>query len=124
MNNKELIDNGIKERISRVEFIGDFIKMASTMKLNVFKEENEWRLISYRPLSSGDVKFQFRAIKSIIAHYYSLEFDLSLIVEIAVGSCRHPDLAQDSIYGLANKYNLTPILSGGVKISSIPYRVF
>jgi len=123
---KEFIMQVISEAQKKVDvpedFIGRFINMAATMKLNCFKEEDEWRIVSTEALSSNDEKFNFRPGKSILIPYYSLPLDLSSIAEIVVGPCPHPELAENAIFGLSHKYNLTHIRYGHVSISKIPFR--
>ncbi len=107
------------------DFIGKFINMAATMKLECFEEEDEWRIVSWTPVSYNDEKFNFKSSKSMIVPYYSLPIDLDSIVEVIVGPCQHPELTKDAIYGLAHKFNLKNIQGGGnIQISKIPYRVF
>jgi len=122
-----VIDEAKKERDKRVTFISEFIKMASTMKHDCFQEENEYRIISVRPVSFLNENINFRPSKSILIPYYSLPLDLpSVIGQITIGPCPNPDLAKDAIQGLAYKYGLyntkgrlidIPILN-----SSIPFR--
>jgi hypothetical protein len=106
------------------DFIGKFLKMAATMKLNCFEEEHEWRIVSRQPLSFTDERFKFRPSKSTIIPYYALPFDLSSIVEIIIGPCQHPELAHSTVCGLAHKFNLEKVQRGQVKMSRIPYRQF
>lgn len=118
----------IKQALSKHEkptdFIGGFIKMAAVMKFKCFEEEEEWRIISWEPISYTDERFNFKPGKSILIPYYSLPFDLSSIVEIIIGPCQNPDLARNATYGIAHRYNLNKVIFGNIKISTIPYRVF
>ncbi len=106
------------------DFIGKFLNMAATMKFECFQEEEEWRIVSLSSLNFTDEKFNFKTGKSVVIPYYSLPLDLSSIVEIIVGPCQHPKLAEDAIYGLAHKFNLKNVLLGKVYISQVPYRIF
>ena len=116
------IDVAIKNNKRPLDFIGKLVKRAATMKFAYFREEEEWRVISSRPLSSGDSSFSFRTSKSMIIPYYSLPIDFESIVEIIIGPCVHMDLAEDATYGLVNKYDLKNVKPGRVKRSKIPYR--
>ena len=107
-----------------VDFIGKLVNRAATMKFECFIEEDEWRIVSWRPLSYIDNNINFRLGKSVVIPYYSMPLDLSSIVEIMVGPCQHPELAKDAIYGLAHKFDLKKIQVGGIKTSQIPYRIF
>ena len=124
------IEEFVKDVISRAliknhppgDFIETFVNTASEMKLSCFKEEDEWRLVSWRPLNSNDDRFRFRHGKSVVIPYYSLPLDLSSIVEIIVGPSPNPELAKDAVEGLASKYDLAAVRSkGGVKLSKITY---
>jgi len=113
-------------KISKEErrgFIGSFIEMAATMKLNCFEEEDEWRIVSSEPISSSENGYNFRIRKSVIIPYFALPVDLSSIVEIVIGPCRHPKLAEDSLWGLKHKFGLENLNSSTLKLSEIPYRV-
>ena len=102
-----------------------FLNTAATTKLDCFKEENEWRIISTGRISDNDENIRFRSTKSMIVPYYSLKLgDLSSIVEIRIGPCQNPQLAQDAIYRLKERYNIKNLNLDNIKISTIPYRVF
>jgi len=114
-----------KEKDLPDNFIGRFINMAAVMKLKCFSEEEEWRIVSYSPLSFTDLRF--RVGKSMLIPYYSLPITLSSIVEIIIGPCPHPNLAKDAIAGLSHKYRLDNVVEDNmvrekVKVSEIPYR--
>lgn len=104
-------------------FVGDFIRMASTMKLKCFEEEDEWRIVSWEPMSYSDHNFRFRCGKSMIIPYYALPLEYNSISEIYVGPCQNPELAQKAIYGMANKFQMIDFKKEQIKISNIPYRV-
>lgn len=106
------------------DFIGRFIRMASSIKLKCFEEEDEWRIVSYEPLSFSDDRFDFRVGESMMVPFYSLPIDLSSIVQIIIGPCPHPEPSKASIDGLAHKFGLDEVQKGQVKISQIPYRNF
>ena len=120
----EIINEAIKENNIPQDFIGKFLNMAATMKFDCFQEEREWRFVSWKPLNFTDERFNFKTSKSMIIPYYSLPLDLSSIVEIIVGPCQHPELAEDAIHGLAHKFNLKNVLQGKVYRSQVPYRIF
>ncbi len=105
-----------------VDFIGRFVEMAATMKFKYFEEEDEWRIVSSKPINFSDEKFDFRPSKSMVIPYYCLPLNLSSIVEIVVGPSLHPELAKNAIYGLAHRFNLEAVKRGQVKMSQIPYR--
>lgn len=117
----EVLDEAIRSHNMPEDFIGKFVKMAAKMKFKCFKEEDEWRIVSWKPLSFTDERFNFKSSKSIVVPYYSIPLDLSSIVEIIIGPCQRPELAQDAIHGMAYKFKLENIQ---VKTSQIPYRVF
>ena len=91
------------------------------MKLECFKNEHEWRLISNGPISSSLLSYRKR--KSTIIPYYSIKIDKSAIVEIMVGPCENPELAKSAITSLAYEYDLKEVFWRKVKKSDIPYRV-
>ena len=106
------------------KFIDNFIRKAGTMKLDYFKDEGEWRLISKDPISSYlDNRTNYRKGKSTIIPYYSIKIDTSAIAEIIIGPCENPELAKSAITSLAYKYGLKEVLKRGVKNSDIPYRM-
>lgn len=111
---------------SALEYIVDFIRNTATMKLKCFEGEKEWRIVSTHPLFYDDPNFMFRTEKSMIIPYYAMPLeDLSSIVEIIIGPCKHPDLVKRTVFGLCVKHGLKNIGDfEKVKISSIPYRVF
>lgn len=111
------------QKVLPLNFIGHFIERTSTMKLDCFQEEDEWRLVSTAPISFSDNNFCFRFGKSFAIPYYSLSFDVSSISEIIVGPCPHPDLSADAVNGLACKFDLEEVWTTGAKLSKIPYRV-
>jgi hypothetical protein len=115
--NEAVTSNTIPE-----DFIGKFIRMAATIKLKCFEEEDEWRIVSWKPASFTDDRFKFRPGKSMIIPYYSLPLDVTSIVEIVIGPCQYPVLAQSAIGGLVHKFKLENIKPGKVKVSQIPYR--
>lgn len=121
------IDETKKERDKLDTFIWEFIKMASTMKHDCFQEENEYRIISVRPVNYTNENINFRPGKSILIPYYSLPLELSSVIgQITIGPCPNPDLANDAIWGLAYKYGLVNTKSKLINIpivnSSIPFR--
>lgn len=120
----EVLNEAITDRKIPVDFIDKFVEMAATMKFNCFKEEDEWRVLSWRPLPFTDERFNFKSGKSMVVPYYSIPLDLSSIVEIIIGPCQHPELARDAVYGMAHKYKLENVQRGQVKTSQIPYRSF
>ena len=120
----DIINEAVTKNNVPEDFIGKFINMVSTMKFDCFQEEEEWRIVSFKPLSFTDERFNFKTSKSMVIPYYSLPLDLSSIVEIRVGPCQYPELAEDAIFGLAHKFNLKNVLQGRVYRSQIPYRIF
>ena len=120
----QVIDTALSNGDKHPSFMAKFVELAATMKLNFFSEEDEWRIISTRPLLYTDDKFHFRPSKSMVIPYYALPIDLSSIIEVMVGPCPHPELAEDTIQGLVHKFKLTSITAGNVKTSQIPYRSF
>lgn len=121
------IDETKKEPDKRDTFIWEFIKMASIMKHDCFQEENEYRIISVRPVSYVNENINFRPGTSMLIPYYSLPLDLpSVIGQITIGPCPNPDLANDAIQGLAYKYGLynpkSRMLDISIRNSSIPFR--
>jgi len=118
-----VVEKSFSEGSSPEDFIENLVNIVATMKLMCFKEEAEWRIISPRPIHSTDERYNFRASDSIIIPYYSLPLDFSLIDEIIVGPCPHPDLSRDTIFGLSHQYGITNISQyGEVRNSAIPYR--
>ncbi|MBN2240655.1 MAG: DUF2971 domain-containing protein [Dehalococcoidales bacterium] len=96
-----------------------FVKLASTMKLDCFREENEWRLVVSN-LEDGD--FKFRTSRSMIIPFYPIKFDISAISEIVVGPSYHQNLALRSVHLLTNKIFSNHRVT--TRKSTIPYRVF
>lgn len=102
-------------------FIAGFVNMASKMKHKSFEEEDEWRLMSSKPLSF--IKdLSFRPGISTIVPYYSLPINLSSIMEIIVGPSPHPELAKGAVEGLVFKFQLEWVEPRQIKTSQIPYR--
>jgi hypothetical protein len=120
----ELIEVALRKREVQVDFRGKLVNKVTTMKFKCFEEEREWRLVSRKPLLFTDGKFKFKAGKSMVIPYYSLPLDLSIVTEIIIGPCQHPELAESAIYGLAWKFSLKNVLRDNIKLSKIPYRVF
>jgi hypothetical protein len=118
----------VKEDTKKLDsFISELIMLASVMKYDYFREEDEYRVISTVPLMSTNDKFNFRAGKSILVPYYSIPLDLKAnIARITIGPCQHPDLTSDTIYGLAYRYGLVNerinMASIDVNVTAIPYR--
>ena len=104
------------------DFFANLVYKAATMKLMCFKEEAEWRIISSGPINSSDERYNFRTSDSIIIPYYSLPLDFSLIDNIIVGPCPHPDLSVLTISGLSWRYGITKIQKQRATNSAIPYR--
>ena len=102
------------------DFIGNFMRMPARMKLDCFKEENEWRIISYKPVNCDEDAFKFRISKSMLVPFYEVPVNLDSIVNIIIGPCQHPDLSASSVSMLMNKYDLMDI---SIKNSSIPFMV-
>ncbi len=119
----EVIDVAVRNHGLPEDFLDKLVRMATTTKLKCFGEENEWRLVSSKPLSYTGERFDFRSARSMIVPYYSLPFEPRCIVQIIIGPCQHPELAKDAVYGLAHKFKLNKV-QGGVIPSEIPYRVF
>ena len=95
--------------------------MAAALKLDCFREEDEWRIISWQPKAFYDNNFKFRAGKSMIIPYFAIPINLESIIEITIGPSQHPDLAKSAVEGLVKKYNLDDTK---IRLSRIPYRVF
>ncbi len=109
------------------EFIFVFTSLAARMKHDCFKEEDEYRVVSIKPLTYNNERFNFRPGKSIFIPYYSIPLDLqSTIVNLCVGPCQHPALAEDTLFGLAYKYGLinkkNDLVNIEIDVSDIPYR--
>jgi len=119
----QIIKKSMNEKNNHPTFIDEFLKFAAQMKLDFFVEEKEWRIVSNRPLSFTDNKFDFRLGKTMVIPHYVLPLDLSSVVEIMVGPCPNPELAKDTLHGLVYKFNLN-INPGMVEVSTIPYRSF
>ena len=85
-------------------------EIAATTKLDCFKEEQEWRLLSKTPLPATDANYSFRPGKSTIIPYYSFQLDLSLITQITIGTSPDPSLVEDTLWGLSHKYGLATVL--------------
>ena len=91
------------------------------MKLNYFKEENEWRLLPDRLINNDDL--DFRSSNSTIIPYHSLKFDLSSISQIMVVPSPNQGLASEAAFNLAYKYKLEEVLKDNeIKLSQVPYR--
>lgn len=119
---KEIIAEAVNTPRPPETFIGRFLQTAATMKLACFREEDEWRIVSSQPVSSGSEKFNLRARNSMLIPYYAVPLDSSSIVEIIVGPCAHPELAKDAAYGLCHRFGLDGVWKGHVETSRIPYR--
>lgn len=123
----EFVDNSLHEVTTspgiQRSFIEKLVKLSLTMKLDCFRDEREWRIVSSTPLNSARLEFRIR--NSLIIPYFPLPLgDLSSIVELCIGPCPDPELAKDAIYTLAYRYDLKSVLKGKVSNSQIPYRVF
>ena len=94
-----------------------FLEIATTLKYDCFKEENEWRLVS-SVLNENEL--EFRVCRSSIIPYYPLKINLSSISEIIIGPCKHQYPLLLSVSQLADKVTKGHTIS--VKESQIPYR--
>jgi hypothetical protein len=65
----EAFNEAAKTKSMPMDFIGKFIKMAATMKFQCFEEEHEWRVVSWKPISFNDERFNFKLGKSMIVPY-------------------------------------------------------
>lgn len=102
----------------------NFLKTAATTKLNCFREEKEWRIISSGRIPDDDENICFRPGKSMIIPYYTVQLgDLSSIAEIRIGPCQNKELAKDAVYRLKEKFDLKNLRKQDIRTSSIPYRV-
>jgi hypothetical protein len=120
----DTINRAISDKEPPIDFIGRFINFAATLKLDCFKEEDEWRILSHTPLSFEDPQFSFRINKQMLIPYYSLKFGVESIKTLVIGPCKHPELTEQSIWGLKSKYALEGLKPGKILISNIPYRQF
>jgi len=95
-----------------------FYRWALFYKNEKFDEEREWRVV----VSSGSPEIHYREGTSMLVPYVKLpggqtQLDLSsLIADIVVGPCPHPELARKAVVGT------TGLSSTRVRSSTIPYR--
>jgi hypothetical protein len=120
------IEDTISQSAKVSEFIGTLIRKAALMKMDCFREEDEWRVVSWEPKLFDDEDFEFRVGRSMIIPYFAIPIDVSSIVEVKIGPCHHPELVEDAIAGMFFKYNKSdvPIKLPLITRSKIPYRVF
>ncbi|MFC1924038.1 DUF2971 domain-containing protein [Chloroflexota bacterium] len=114
---KSLVDNKVLDG-----FMLEFIEMASTIKLECFREEGEWRLVSSNIHIYSDERFGFHPGKSTVIPYYSIPIRMESIAEVVVGPTPNPDLTENAVIGLECKYGLDEVENFKVTRSEIPYR--
>jgi hypothetical protein len=110
-------------RVIRNDFISEFVEKVAFMKLNCFKEEKEWRLLSSELLGYSDPNYDFRVGETTIIPYYAIPLGkLKSIKKIIIGPNHNPELTRNSIMGLLIKYADLYFNEDDIKISKIPYR--
>lgn len=124
---EEYINTNKKDKIKWETFILEFFKMASTMKHNCFEEEDEYRIISIEPIKYTHERVNFRPGKFMLIPYYSLPLGpTSIIKNITIGPCQHPNLSGDAVQGLAYRCGFydskMSLLNIEVLTSEIPFR--
>jgi len=115
-----------KNKNATENFVGRLIRKAALMKLDCFREEDEWRIVSWMPRSYSAKEFNFRAGKSMLIPFYELSLNPLSIMEVIVGPTQHSDLTKSAIMGMSYKFGIENISKNekNVKISGIPFRVF
>lgn len=103
-------------------FAKNFARLASILKDQGFREEDEWRLVSKKGISDADM--DFRPGKSMLIPYASFklgEKEDKYLHSLTVGPTPHKQLSKDSVKSLLGclKFQCVEVLS-----SSIPYRAW
>jgi len=112
------IESVMNDTMKLTNFLDDFTRKAGTMKLDYFKDEKEWRIISDGPIISR--LLSYRKGKSTIIPYYPIKIDISAIAEITIGPCENPELAKSAITSFAYNNGLKDV---SIKNYDIPYRI-
>ena len=106
---------------------GRLLNVAPAMKAPSFKEEAEWRLISYAASSTDSIRaVGFRTDGSMVIPYCRVPLNqgegrrVDLAEAIVVGPTPHPELSKASIALMMYKRNLRP--RPRVENSKVPYR--
>ena len=106
---------------------GRLLNVAPAMKDPSFKEEAEWRLISYAASSTDSIRaVGFRTDGSMVIPYCRVPLNqgegrrVDLAEAIVVGPTPHPELSKASIALMMYKRNLRP--RPRVENSKVPYR--
>jgi hypothetical protein len=113
-------DNRSREQVNN--FIKHLVIYGPMLKHETFKEEHEWRLISY-PLRAGHEQMEYRSGKSMITPHFCFKLchDNKPIKlhQIVVGPTPHSKQAMNSVTGLCIKYE---IKYGSIGYTKTPYR--
>lgn len=113
------LENGKKVRDANAEAFWLFQESAITFKSDAFKEENEWRLITF-PFANNSPEWNFRTCTTTIVPFVKQKIDLKLCLhEIIIGPSENQKLSKDSLFFLMLKKDLW---RNNVKLSNVPYR--
>lgn len=98
----------------------EMARVAPLLKDQSFQEEQEWRLITNRPIDSRLINF--RTGKSCLIPYYELQFSnfKDLLNSIIIGPTPNQSISADSIKMLLSKFHLLHEVL--VRNSFVPYR--
>ena len=121
----KIVDEIVESLLSNPSYPGNLyeftklLKYVAFFKNELFKEEREWRLVSFAPIEPNLTNF--RKGKSMIVPYTS--FDLAKdqhlsINHVYVGPCPHNELSRKSVEEMLLRNNINV----WVHASSIPFR--
>jgi len=97
-----------------------FQECAITFKNEAFKEESEWRLITF-PLANNDQKWNFRAGAFAIIPYTKITVNLKdCFHEVIIGPSYSQELSKKSLFFLLWKKELNFM---AINFSKVPYRM-
>jgi hypothetical protein len=108
---------------SALEFYTEFIRMAPGIKHPKFKEEKEWRIVTWIDTKDQLDKIKFRPGKSMVIPYIDIplprEGENLILKKIVVGPTHEPELSKTAIEMLLKSNN---VKFNKVQRSTIPYR--
>jgi len=96
-----------------------FQESAITFKSKAFREEDEWRMITF-PFANNDREWNFRSGASTIIPFVKLKIGLkSCLDEVLVGPSENQELTKNSLFYLMFKND---IWRNNIVASAVPYR--
>jgi hypothetical protein len=103
-----------------VDFCKNLAAIAPTIKNKKFSEEKEWRLISKWGIRAGHLSFRPGMSTLIPFYHFRLgESPRRYLDKLVIGPCPHPELTEDAILRMLQKYNAERV---NIIRSEIPFR--